>query len=198
MTTTRPAPPVYDPYAYEIHEDPYPTYARLRDEAPVYHNVERGFWALSRHQDVMEAFRDTERFSSAEGVSLDPAASGPHAHRTMSFLAMDAPMHGRMRGLVSRAFTPRRVAELEPRIRQIAAGYLVEAMEAGSFDFIEDFAVRFGPERVVFGTDLYSYPVGRRISHILDQIRSCALSDEDKALILAGNARRVFGIGERP
>ena len=101
---------VYDPYAYEIHEDPYPTYARLRDEAPVYRNDERAFWALSRHADVMAAFRDTERFSNRHGVSIDPAASGPGAHRTMSFLAMDPPDHGRMRGLVSRGFTPRRVA----------------------------------------------------------------------------------------
>ena len=70
-------PLVYDPYAYEIHEDPYPTYARLRDEAPVYRNEERGFWALSRHADVMAAFRDSDRFSNAQGVSIDPAASDP-------------------------------------------------------------------------------------------------------------------------
>src|SRR3546814_11623844 len=56
-------------------------------------------------RSVVEAFRDNVRFSSAHGVSLDPTASGPHAHRTMSFLAMDPPMHGRMRGLVSRGFT---------------------------------------------------------------------------------------------
>ncbi len=89
MTTTEPI--VYDPYAYEIHENPYPTYARMRDEAPVYRNDERNFWALSRHSDVMAAFRDSERFSNAQGVSIDPAASGPHAHKTMSFLAMDPP-----------------------------------------------------------------------------------------------------------
>lgn len=113
MTTTE-APAdgavTYNPYAYEIHEDPYPTYARLREEAPLYHNAEMGFWALSRHADVIEGFRDNERLSSSHGVSLDPAASGPHAYRTMSFLAMDPPMHGRMRALVSRGFTPRRVA----------------------------------------------------------------------------------------
>src|SRR5690606_6451203 len=108
MSTDTTAPDlVYDPYAYEIHEDPYPTYARLREEAPLYRNEAMGFWALSHHRDVMDAFRDNERFSSAHGVSLDPAASGPNAHRTMSFLAMDPPMHGRMRGLVSRGFTPR-------------------------------------------------------------------------------------------
>ena len=131
-------PLVYDPYAYEIHEDPYPTYARLRDEAPVYRNEERGFWALSRHADVMAAFRDSDRFSNAQGVSIDPAASGPHAHRTMSFLAMDPPQHGRMRGLVSRAFTPRRVAEMEDGIRALTVQHLEPALATGSFDFVTD------------------------------------------------------------
>ncbi len=140
MSTTTATPLVYDPYAYEIHEDPYPTYARLRDEAPVYRNDDRNFWALSRYADVMAAFRDSERFSSAEGVSIDPAASGPHAHRTMSFLAMDPPQHGRMRGLVSRAFTPRRVAEMADHIRALTVTHLEPALAAGSFDFVADLA----------------------------------------------------------
>lgn len=134
------APLVYDPYAYEIHEDPYPTYRRMRDEAPLYRNEERGFWALSRHADVMAAFRDSERFSNAEGVSIDPAASGPHAHRTMSFLAMDPPQHGRMRALVSRGFTPRRVAGMEDRIRALTVEHLDACLEGGSFDFVDDLA----------------------------------------------------------
>jgi len=133
-------PVVYDPYAYAMHEDPYPTYARLRDEAPLYRNDERGFWALSRHADVQEGFRNSEELSSAEGVSLDPLATGPDAHRTMSFLAMDPPRHGLMRGLVSRAFTPRRVAALEPRIRQITRSYLAPLVATGSFDAIGDLA----------------------------------------------------------
>ena len=139
-STLAESPLDYDPYSYGIHEDPYPTYARLRAEAPVYRNDAHGFWALSRHPDVIEGFRDTTTYSSAEGVSLDPAASGPHAHKTMSFLAMDPPRHGRMRGLVSRGFTPRRVLDLEPRIRAIAVGYIDEALERGSFDFIADLA----------------------------------------------------------
>ena len=130
----------YSPYAYEIHEDPYPTYARLRAEAPVYRNDDAGFWALSRHVDVVGGFRDHVRFSSAHGVSLDPSASGPHAHRTMSFLAMDPPMHGRMRALVSRGFTPRRVAQLEPQIRALTVTHLDSALEQGSFDFVDDLA----------------------------------------------------------
>jgi hypothetical protein len=133
-------PLVYDPYAYEVHEDPYPTYRRLRDEQPLYRNDDRGFWALSRHADVLAAFRDSERFSSAEGVTIDPAASGPRAHETMSFLAMDPPRHGRMRGLVSRAFTPRRVATMEGDIRALTVEHLAPALDGGSFDFVADLA----------------------------------------------------------
>lgn len=131
---------VYSPYAYEVHEDPYPVYTRLREEAPLYRNDELDFWALSRHADVTAAFRDSARFSSAHGVSLDPAASGPNAYRTMSFLAMDAPRHGRMRNLVSRGFTPRRVAELEPRVRALTLHHLLPALERGTFDFVGDLA----------------------------------------------------------
>jgi cytochrome P450 len=134
---------VYDPYDYAIHDDPYPTYRRLRGEAPVYRNDERGFWALSRHADVVAGFRDSARFSSAEGVSLDPAASGPHAHRTMSFLAMDQPRHTRMRALVSRGFTPRRVSEMEPHIRELTRAHLAPALDGDpSFDFVDALAGR--------------------------------------------------------
>ena len=131
---------VYSPYDYAIHEDPYPTYARLRDEAPLYRNEELGFWALSRHADVLAAYKDTERFSSAMGVSLEPTATGPHASKTMSFLAMDPPKHGRMRGIVSRAFTSRRIAGLEPHILELTRAHLEPALDRGEFDFVTDFA----------------------------------------------------------
>lgn len=134
--------PSYDPYDYAIHEDPYPTYAVLREYAPVYRNEEHGFYALSRYADVVAAFRDDLRFSSADGVSLDPAATGPQAARVMSFLAMDEPRHGRMRRLVSRGFTPRRVADLEPRVRAITDAHLAAALEQTSFDFIDDIAAK--------------------------------------------------------
>lgn len=132
----------YDPYDYRIHEDPYPTYARLREEAPLYHNQERGFWALSRHEDVTAGFRNTAALSSRFGVSLDPVAYGPDAHKSMSFLAMDPPRHTRTRSLVSKGFTPRRVAGLEPSIRRLAEVHLESAMSRsdGEFDFVSDFA----------------------------------------------------------
>jgi cytochrome P450 len=130
----------YSPYDYQMHEDPYPTYARMREEAPVYHNQELDFFALSRYDDVLAGFRNPTRLSNRFGVSLDPAAYGPHAHRAMSFLAMDAPRHTRMRSLVSKAFTPRRVAELEPRVRAIASEHLGSVLQKESFDFVSDFA----------------------------------------------------------
>ena len=132
----------YSPYDYEIHEDPYPTYARLRDEAPVYRNDELDFYALSRHADVTAAFRDSATFSSSYGVSIEPTATGPNASRAMSFLAMDDPRHGRMRALVSRGFTPRRVADLEPHILELTRQHLYPALEQGTFDFVADFAGR--------------------------------------------------------
>jgi hypothetical protein len=130
----------YDPYSYEIHEDPYPTYRRLREEAPLYHNAQLGFYALSRHADVLAAFRDGERFSNRHGVSLDADAWSPQAENAMSFLAMDPPRHTRMRQLVSRGFTPRRVAALEPRIRAIARAHLDALVAKGEGDLITDFA----------------------------------------------------------
>jgi len=130
----------FDPYAYEVHEDPYPLYARLRAEAPVHRNETLDFFALSRHADVLAAFRDTRSFSNAWGVSLDPAAWSPMARLYMSFLGMDPPEHTRMRGLVARGFTPRRVAALEARIREIATEHLDPLVGSGGFDVITDFA----------------------------------------------------------
>ena len=139
MTTTSP-PVSYSPCAYEIHEDPYPVYARLRSEAPLYRNDELDFWALSRHEDVLGAFRNLDGFSNASGVSLEPSAFGPDAHKFMSFLALDPPRHTRMRSLVGKGFTPTKVAQMEERIRAIALEHLEPALERGSFDFIADFA----------------------------------------------------------
>ncbi len=133
---------VFDPYDYAFHEDPYPTYAWLRAEAPVYRNDELGFVALSHHADVLNAFREADLFSSADGVSLDPAATGPQAERVMSFLAMDDPRHFRMRSLVTKGFTPRRVAALEERVREITHEHLDAAVAGGTLDFIDDLAGR--------------------------------------------------------
>ena len=137
-------PPVLDPYNYDFHEDPYPYYKRLRDEAPLYHNAELGFWALSRHADVLAGFRNSTALSNKFGVSLDPASRGPHAPLTMSFLAMDDPAHLRLRTLVSKGFTPRRIRELEPRVTEIANQHLDTMLarlgDGETVDYVTEFA----------------------------------------------------------
>ena len=130
----------FDPYDYALQDDPYPVYKRLRDEAPLFHDEEHDFWVLSRHADLHRAVRTDGVYSNEMGVSLDPSAWSPYAHETMSFLAMDPPRQTRLRKLVSKGFTPKRVAELEPSIQRITDHYLDQVMESGSFDWIGDFA----------------------------------------------------------
>ncbi|MBR8640620.1 cytochrome P450 [Streptomyces tuirus] len=130
----------YDPFDYQTQEDPHPVYAWMREHAPVYRNDERDFWALARHADVHAALRDPVRFSNRNGISLEPELWGPQASRTSLFLAMDPPEHGAYRGPVASAFTARRVAALEPRVRELARARLARLRDEPSFDFAADFA----------------------------------------------------------
>ncbi len=149
----------YSPYDEQIHVDPYPVYARLRETAPVYRNEDLDFWVLSRHADVDAALRDSVGFSSANGPLLDSSIWGPDAHKVMSFTAMDPPQHTPMRALVSKAFSPRRIAELEPQIRSIVRIHLELAMERESFDFVDDLAAKI-PMDVI--SELIGIPAGDR------------------------------------
>ena len=137
-------PIVFDPFDYGFQEDPYPVYARCRAEEPLHHNTTHDFWVLTRHADVQQAFRTEGVYSNAMGVSLEPSAWGPHAHKVMSFLGMDGDRQKRLRSLVSKGFTPRRVTELAPQIERLTDRYLtrcVELAESGQgFDWIKDFA----------------------------------------------------------
>jgi cytochrome P450 len=133
----------FDHYDYALQDDPYPVYARLRREAPLYHNEEHDFWVMSRHADINRAFRTDGVYSNKMGVSLDESAWNENAHVVMSFLGMDPPEQTRLRKLVSRGFTPRRVAEMEPQIRRLCLRYLEPALAAGEFDWIGDFAGSF-------------------------------------------------------
>jgi len=161
--------PLLDPYDYDFHEDPYPYYKRLRDEAPLYRNDELKFWALSRHRDVLQGFRNSTTLSNRDGVSLDPVSRGPHASKTMSFLAMDDPAHLRLRTLVSKGFTPRRIRELEPRVTELAVQHLdvmLEKANAGTVDYVAEFAGKL-PMDVI--SELMGVPLEDR-----DRIRAMA------------------------
>jgi len=132
----------FDPFDYEFHENPYPVYRALREEAPIYWNEEIGFWAFSRHADVLTGFKDWEHFSNTGGISLEIGQLNEDTTAVLSILGMDPPRHDRIRALVSKGFTPRRVADLEPSIRALAVRYLERVREAGRMDFLADFAGR--------------------------------------------------------
>ena len=135
----------FDVYDHALQDDPYPVYARLREEQPLFHNEEHDYWVLSRHADVHRATRADDVFSHRMGVSLDASAWNQHAHLVMSFLAMDAPEATRLRRLVSQGFTPRRIQALAPRIEALTEhhldGLLARARDHdGEADWIADLA----------------------------------------------------------
>jgi cytochrome P450 len=179
--------PLLDPYDYDFHEDPYPYYKRLRDEAPLYHNEELGFWALSRHRDVLQGFRNSTTLSNRDGVSLDPVSRGPHASKTMSFLAMDDPAHLRLRTLVSKGFTPRRIRELEPRVTELARQHLDDMLDkAGSgtgsetVDYVAEFA-------------------GKLPMDVISELMGVPLADRDRIRAMAdGVMHREDGVNDVP
>jgi cytochrome P450 len=137
-----------NPFAWEFHEDPYPTYRWLRDHAPLYRNDAMNFWALSRFRDVMGAFLDWQTYSSVGGLVLEKM-DPKHLEMTPMMIFMDPPQHDRLRKLVSRAFTPRRTAELEGFVRTLAAKLLDPLLERGGGDFVAEFSTPL-PMDVIF------------------------------------------------
>ncbi len=124
----------FNPYSYEFHEDPFPVYRALRDEAPCYHDTDLGFWALSRYHDVLDALHDPGTFCSRHGITLEPGNPLP------MLLTTDPPEHTVLRRVVSNAFTPRRVAALEAAIRGMSRRYLDAIEGRAEIDLIADYA----------------------------------------------------------
>ena len=137
----------YDPYDVEINADPYPVYARLREEAPIYHNEQYDFWALSRHEDVQKACVNWQTFSSSRGDILELIKSGFELPPGV-ILFEDPPIHTMHRGLMSRVFTPRRMAQLEDQVRQFCARCLDPLVGSDRFDIVAELATVM-PMRVI-------------------------------------------------
>ena len=133
---------VYDPYDYAIDANPHPVWARLREEAPVYYNERLDFYALSRFDDVLRAHLDPDTFSSAHSTVLEMMSEEPDDFMKDFMIFMDPPVHTRYRKLVSRAFTPRHISALEPRVRALTGRFLDELVGAGGFDYVADFGAR--------------------------------------------------------
>ena len=140
----------YDPYAADIRENPYPIYQYLRDEAPIYRNPDKGFYVLSRFADVLGVLHDWETYSSAKGITLEGLP--PDVQPEM--ITMDPPRHDELRDLVKRAFTPKAIGALEPRVVAIAAE-LAAALDPDGFDLVRDVA---GPVPSVVICELLGIP----------------------------------------
>jgi cytochrome P450 len=151
----------FNPYDPELHQDPYPTYQRLRDEFPVHHNADLRFWALSRYDDVFDALQAPDLFISGKGVMVgvpeDDDANPPAGVPLL--ITTDRPRHTQLRALVSRAFTPRRVARLESGIRTIARTLLDNIKGRREFDLVREFS---GPLPTIVIAELLGVPAERQ------------------------------------
>jgi|SRR6218665_544025 len=138
----------YNPLSSTVQADPYPYYAALRENTPIYFNEQFGWYIVSRYEDVVAITKNPAVFSSARAIvgpeKLDEAAKvAPEALRAFRrgvLISEDPPTHTKTRGLVTRAFTPKRISEMEPRIRQLARELISQLPRSGEFDLIKELA----------------------------------------------------------
>ncbi len=166
-TTDPAAEPVFDPFDPLWASDPFPLYAELRERAPIHRN-DLGFWVLARHADCLAVLRDRRASSDSLNVSgrrmpptlRTPIAEGDPVAAAMlemrPFLFRDPPDHTRLRGLVSKAFTPKVVESLRERTQQVVDELLDAAMAVERIDLVEEFAHPL-PVRII--CDLLGVPV---------------------------------------
>ena len=147
MTISTASDVYYDPWDVDLNRDPWPMFGRLREEAPLYYNADHDFYALSRYAEVDAALTDHETFSSARGAVLEIIKSGMDIPPG-TLIFEDPPIHNIHRKLLSRIFTPRKVAALEPRIREFTAGCLDPLIGTGRFDFVKDLGAQM-PMQVI-------------------------------------------------
>ena len=132
-------PQIYDPYAYALHDDPYPVYRRLRDEFPLYYNKKHDFYAVSRYQDCMAVLRNFKVFINGNSTTLEKETI---PGLLPMLLMSDPPDHTRLRHLMSDQFRPHNVAYLEDIVRTMARRLLAPHLAVGKIDIIQDFAAK--------------------------------------------------------
>src|SRR6202012_1569437 len=125
----------------EFLENPYPTYRALRQLDPV-HRTADGSYFLTRYDDCLAVYRDTDTWSSDKKLDFKPnfADSLLYEHHTTSLVFNDPPYHPRVRKLLAPVFTPRALKAIEPRIEDLVDRLLDDAARAGTVDLIEDYA----------------------------------------------------------
>jgi cytochrome P450 len=183
---------LYEPYSRRFQEDPYPLYKHFRDHEPCAYNPQMDFYALFRFEDVWNATLDWETISSSYGPSLENRGQMPPG--SFSIIGMDPPAHTKLRNVISRGFTPRRIAALETEIRGIAKHYLEPLAARDAFDFEQEFAVKF-PMDVISALlgipeedrDWYRHAVDQGLNRDPD-----AGLDEAAAVSLFGGDQHVY------
>jgi len=141
------SPLYWDPYDARFATDPWPLFNRIREEAPLYYNEPHNFYAVSRYADVERTLTDTETFSSARGVILELIQANIELPPG-TLIMEDPPIHNIHRQLLARVFSPRRVADLEPKIREYCVGCLDPLAGESRFDLIEKLGLEM-PMRVI-------------------------------------------------
>lgn len=147
MTNTTDRDVYYDPYDFDIDTNPYPVWRKMRDEAPLYYNESHDFYALSRFDDVKGCEADRQTYISGKGSVLELIKSGMEIPPG-TILFEDPPAHSIHRGLLSRVFTPKRMAAIEPDVRRFCTRALDPLVSEGKFDFIHDLAAEM-PMRTI-------------------------------------------------
>jgi len=137
MTGASTAEVYYDPFDFDIDDDPYPTWKRLRDEAPLYYNDKYNFYALSRYEDVSRDLMNFDVYRSGRGTTMDIIMSGLQLPPGV-ILFEDPPIHDLHRRLLSKVFTPRRMESIEPLTRAFCVRALDPLVGSGRFDFVEN------------------------------------------------------------
>jgi cytochrome P450 len=128
----------YDPFDFDIDDNPYPIWRRLRDEAPLYRNEKYNFYALSRYDDVARELHNWDTYRSGKGSTIDIIMSGIEVPPGV-ILFEDPPLHDIHRRVLSKVFTPRRMEAIEDLVRQYCVRALDALADASTFDLITDF-----------------------------------------------------------
>ncbi|MBH0776645.1 cytochrome P450 [Nocardia bovistercoris] len=167
----------YDPYDTAIDDDPYPVWKRLRDEAPLYYNEKHDFYALSRFDDVVAGIQDWNTFRSGRGTIMEVITSGMEIPSGL-VLFEDPPVHDMHRKIMSRVFTPRRIAAIEPLARKFTVEALDPLIGSGGFDVVAD-----------LGAWMPMRTIGALLG-IPEQDQATIRDSTDKALAVRDGARR--------
>ena len=129
----------FDPFSWDVHENPYPYYQIMRDQVPVYYSEKHAVWFLSRYDDVKMAFEDFTTFSNQHGVAIGADLAAASGYPTV--LTMDPPKHTGIRQILGNMLAVKNIKMLEEPIRQMARDLLRPHLAKGKIDILSDFAV---------------------------------------------------------